>query len=331
MNSIMTVPCFYHPTTVIIVDDNMDFLNTMAKLLRRADPYIIVKTFTNASAALESVRSVEKLPLTLSPALSSDNYLPASNKAPLEFDISKIYQQATHPEIFQEISVAVVDYDMDMPTTGADFCTEIQQTPIKKIMLTGEADSDLGVALLNNGVINKFLVKTQRDLEEKLATYIVEMKKAYFQDLSSSLLNNLSPDMGLCLADPAFVKFFNDTCQERTITSYYLIDFSGSFLLMDANGKLFWLIVKTKTDVEEYVDFIQDAGVDKSIVQKIADGKEIPYFYQQKDYLHSIDTGFPLEKYLYPAKKLSGKTEYYYCITDRVHDFPLEEGCAFKR
>lgn len=329
MRNLSTVPCFYHPTTVIIVDDNEDFLKSMTKLLNRVDPHIVVKTFSKPNEALNYVNSVKNLSVAISPLFASDDYLPSSGTVPLEFNISHIYEQATNPKIFEQISVAVVDYHMPNQMSGADFCTAISETHIKRIMLTGEGAAELGVDLLNNGTIHKFLIKGQPDLEEKLAQYIVVMKRAYFLDLSAPLLKNLSPGMCLGLSDPAFVNLFHDICRELNIVSYYLIDFSGSFLLIDNQGQLSWLIVKTKTDLDEYVDFIQDAEVAENIVSTVKNKEKIPYFYAQKDYVHSIDPSFPLEKYLYPAKKLVGKTDYYYCLTNQIHDFPLKKGLVF--
>ncbi|MBY0377440.1 MAG: hypothetical protein K2Q33_02600, partial [Gammaproteobacteria bacterium] len=192
-----------------------------------------------------------------------------------------------------------------------------------------KGDAELGVDLLNNGTIHKFLIKGQPDLEEKLAQYIVVMKRAYFLDLSAPLLKNLSPDICLGLSDPAFVNLFHDICADLNIVSYYLIDFSGSFLLINNQGELSWLIVKTKADLDEYVDFIQDAEVAENIVSMIENKEKIPYFYAQKDYIHSIDPFFPLEKHLYTAKKLVGKTDYYYSLTNQIHDFPLKKGLVF--
>lgn len=325
MHKLLTISCFYHPTTVILVDDDEDFLKRMVQLLNRLVPHIMVKTFSNPNKALEYVNSVKNLPVALTPLFSADDYLPASGSAPFALDVSHIYEQAADPKIFDQISVAVVDYNMPNQMSGEEFCSAIADTHVKRIMLTGEVDAELGVDLLNNGIIDKFLIKLQPDLEEKLAQYIYLMKKTYFQDLSAPLLKNLSPDMCTGLSDPAFVTLFHRICQEYNVVSYYLLDFSCSFLLIDEKGSLAWLIVKTQKDIDEYLDFIQDTEVPDSIVESIKNKEKIPYFYTQKDYMHSIDPAFPLEKYLYPATELIGETPYYYCLAREVHDFPLKK------
>ncbi len=331
MNNLSTIPCFYHPTTAIIVDDNENFLKSMARLLTSMDPHISVKTFSNPDEALSYVNTAKSLATEILPSFDSDESLPSSGKIQLEFDISNIYKQATQRKIFEEVSVAVVDYSMPNKMTGSDFCEAISETNIKKIMLTGEADAELGVSLLNDRIINKFLVKGRPDLEEKLASSIIDMKKAYFQDLSLAVLKNITP--GICpnLTDPVFIQFFNDQCKDLNISSYYMIELSGSFLLVNDEGKLFWLIVKTKKDIDEYVDFMKSADdLPEDTISMVENGEKIAYFHSETEHMYSIDATFPLEKHLYPAKKLKGKIDYYYSLTDAIHNFPLDKAETFR-
>lgn len=330
MNNLATIPCFYHPTTVVIVDDNVKFLKSIARLLTIMDPHILVETFSDPDEAFSYINTVKDLSKELLPAFDTDESLPSSGKIQLEFDISNIYKQATEKKIFDEISVVVVDYSMPNKMSGGDFCRAIAKTNIKKIMLTGEADAELGVNLLNDRVIHKFLTKGHHDLEEKLVNSIIEMKKAYFQDLSLSMLENLTPGVCPNLADPIFIDFFNALCKEHNISSYYMIELSGSFLLIDDTGNLSWLIVKTKKDIDEYVDFMKYSEMPEDMINVVSRGEKIPYFSSDKEYIHSIDPSFQLENYLYPAKVLKGKIDYYYSFTDCVCSFPLDKAVMFK-
>jgi FixJ family two-component response regulator len=326
------IPCFYHPTTAIIVDDNEKFLKSMARLLTTMDPHIKIKTFSDPDEALSYVNEVKSLPTKLLPSFDSDESLPSSGKIQLEHDISNIYKQATQRKVFDEVSVAVVDYSMPNRMTGGDFCESILGTNIKSIMLTGEADAELGVSLLNDRIINKFLVKGHHDLEEKLASSIIDMKRAYFQDLSSSVLKDLTPGVCPNLADPDFINFFNGLCKDLNILSYYMIELSGSFLLVNDEGKLFWLIVKTKKDIDEYVNFMRTADeISENTISIIERGEKIPYFHSEQEHIYSIDSDFPLEKHLYPAKKLEGQVDYYYSLTDAIYKFPLDKAEMFKK
>ncbi|MBY0377263.1 MAG: hypothetical protein K2Q33_01700, partial [Gammaproteobacteria bacterium] len=118
--------------------------------------------------------------------------------------------------------------------------------------------------------------------------------------------------------------------KEKNISSYYMIELSGSFLLINDEGKLSWLIVKTKKDIDEYVDFMKDSDMPENLIGVIERGEKIPYFNSGKDYIHSIDPSFQLEKHLYTAKKLEGQIDYYYSFTDTVYDFPLDKAVMFK-
>jgi CheY-like chemotaxis protein len=331
MKKLLTVPCFYHPTTVIIVDDNEKFLKSMSRILYGMDPHIKVKTFSNPDEAIMYVNKTKDLSVSIQPEFDLDDYLPSSGKVPAQYNISDLYKKANDTQVFNEISVAVVDYSMPNKMTGGDFCASILGTNIKRIMLTGEADAELGVALLNDRIINKFLIKGQHDMEEKLADSIIDMKRAYFEDLSTLILKSMSSDVCSCLSDPVFASLFDEICNELDISSYYLLDLSGSFLLMNDKGELSWLIVKTKKDISDYVELLQDAAVSDDLIDVIKTGEKIAYFYSEKDYLHSIDSDFPLQEYLYDAKELNGKEDYYYTVIKSVDKFPLNRGASFER
>lgn len=332
MKNLYAIPCFYHPTTAIIVDDNVKFLKSISRLLNRLDPHIQIKTFSDPDEALSFVDEMSPLSQEILPSFDSDESLPSSGKIQAEFDISNIYKQAAQRKIFDAVSVAVVDYSMPNKMTGADFCISLSGNHVNKIMLTGEADAELGVNLLNDRIINQFLVKGHPDLEEKLANSIVEMKRTYFQNLSASILKDLTPGVCPNLADPYFIDFFNSLCKDLNISSYYMIELSGSFLLVNNEGKLFWLIVKTKKDLDEYVDFLQTADeVSQDLIHSVKCGEKIPYFHSEKEHIYSIDSDFPLEKHLYPAQKLEGKIDYYYTLTDAIHNFPLDKAEVLKK
>lgn len=321
------IACIYYPTSVLFVDDNAKFLKNITQALPLLDPHIQCVSYTDPKKALQFIEQQQeknKANIILKTIATNiaDLSLQTSGKLPIQFDISNLYKLAYDKDRFKEASVVVVDYSMPN-ISGDQFCQKLANSPIKKIMLTGEADTELAVELFNKGIIDAFLMKGKSNFEDDLVKSIHLLQKRYFQNLTNSIINRLSTNSDSCLMDPIFIDFFYDICKEHYISDYFLIDLSGSYLLLKNNGAPLWLVIKSQNEINDYVEFFSDAGANEKTIDKIKNGKEIPYFFNSTEYINSIEVG--IEKYLHPAKKLEGRKPYYYFLTDKLLNFPFDK------
>ena len=49
---------------------------------------------------------------------------------------------------------------------GIEFCQNLKDKKVFKIMLTAEADSNIAIKAFNDGLINKFILKTTEHLHQ---------------------------------------------------------------------------------------------------------------------------------------------------------------------
>ncbi len=76
----------------------------------------------------------------------------------IDLDIPAIHREIYNSKRFLENTVLVIDYAMPV-MHGMEVCKELSHLPIKKLMLTGEADDKLAVQAFNQKLINKFIRK----------------------------------------------------------------------------------------------------------------------------------------------------------------------------
>ncbi len=314
----------YYPTTCLIVDDNKSFLKRMELHVGKD---IICKTFSDPQEALQYIKKMSvnsSLTEKVMANTNSDDYLPASGNLPLRLNIHDLYKSAYDPICFSEISSVLVDFSM--PTmNGIDFCKEIADSPIRKIMLTGEADETLAVKFFNEGNIDKFILKeSQADLYISIKTSIKEIQTQYFQDIGSPIIQAIARDKESCLGDVAFIEFFDKFRHEISATNYYLIEPSGSFLFLDADGSPTWLIIKTQTELVDLANQMQDMDISEKLTNSVLNGDLIPYFQNFDHYMTVLENKTYIEKYLLPAKKLQGNKIYSYAVSKELFDFPLD-------
>jgi len=309
-----TLPCFYFPTTVLLLDDNPRFLDALCLDLGES---IISKPYHDPKEALESLKTNYKLPLY--PFTQNAEPI-SSNAEPIKFDIASIhtllYQKPTR---FEYITTIVADYAMPA-MNGLSFCQQVDPS-IKKILLTAEADNQIAVDGFNQGIINQFVVKDGGNYNDKLKTFIQQAQYQRFIEHSELLLQSLGSITPL--KDPGFVQFFKKLCEQYAIVEFYLLDSSGSFLLLNDQAQPIELITKTETDMQSFSEIIEyDEKASNAQVTAINSRLSVPYFSHYKDFVKPAQ-----DWQLFPAKLIQGESNVYYCAVveteavDRALDY----------
>jgi len=289
----------------MLIDDQYGFLESISVTL---DKHLAYYLYDKPFEALQRINERQK------PSSFINKCITYSDSCIINMDINvgDIYKEVLNPERFCAISVVVIDYAMPS-MNGLEFCQRIQKSPVKKIMLTGEADERLAVEAFNNGIIDKFLRKGTIGLSENLNVAIRELQQDYFKDLSKDvfdgLVNDPSENYG-CLLDPKFINFFNNFCRQNKVAEFYLLEGTGSFLLVDYNGCCNLLLVKTAKTLDEYYEAARDDGAPDSVLDELKTYRKLPYFGIGKNFWDV--KGSEWKNYLHEVNNFEGKEVYYY-------------------
>lgn len=305
----MIQPLFYFPTTFLGVDDNPDAL-TALKTIFKKNP---IQTYITPKEALDFIHHYRS-PLSLIPflraALDNDD-ADLLEHCPIDFNVLKIADMVNYADRFKEISVLVIDYNMP-ELNGLEVCRLLKESPIKKILLTGEGDYREAVAAFNEGIINAFIRKDSPSLQEELLTSVKTLTEQYFFERSQVLLANLETKEPLPLSDPKFIQFFEKWRNDNAIQEYYLMDKTGSFLCLDEAGKTHYFIVHTNNSLDTFMDLYEDevSSEIQTLLKDVHDRKKIPFFGVgqspwQEELIH-----WP--QFFYPVSVFEGREAYYW-------------------
>lgn len=311
------IAAYYYPTTVILVDDNKRFLSTVCFDLEEDVAY---RLFDKPEEALRYLKQEYKLTPLIDQVLSASNEsnIHLGIHHDISLNITAIHQAIFNAYRYSEIAVILVDYNMPQ-INGLDFCKQLAELPIKKILITAAADERIAVKAFNQGIINKFILKSDPDFAATINSSIVELQHNYFQDLSEGIIKALLVDKNCVLNKSSFADFFRDFCAQQHITEFYLYDPSGSYLLLDSLGNPSWLVVKTAVDLDDYYDFANDSDASATVLEQLKTGKMIPFFPKARD-LEKVH-GKEWENYLYPAKRLKADTTFFYAHIQNKPEF----------
>lgn len=269
-----SIPLFYFPTTILLVDDDEFVLNILHNGLNPNFKTVKARNVNDAINLVEQYKSnFDASDFIIKD--NNDDIHSQNTSALVKFDFSKIMDISNHANRFSELSVVISDYEMP-GLTGLDLCKHIRYEPIKKILLTGIVDESKAIEAFNLGVIDRYIKKNNKDVIQVLNSFIEDIVLEYFIDLSKNV--HLISSRLAILSDDKFINLFNQIIKDDEIREFYLIDQNGSFLLIDKNGKKSVLIVTSETDLDEFTEFYSDAPGIQTELSQIKNRNVIPFF-----------------------------------------------------
>lgn len=317
--------CSY-PTTSVFIDDNSDFLKLM-ELTIDDKPCLF---FNDPADALEFFNHKYKSDPFIEHCIHAVKNEVNPDHVALEVNIRSIHNEIYNIDRFQQISTIFVDYGMPS-MNGLDFLKEFNEPYIRRILLTGEAGHDVAVQAFNCGAIDGYISKGTVNLAEKIKSVQLEQEVKYFLNLTRILFSN-SPknkQAPLFLEDPIFVEFFNDFRRSHHVLEYYLMDNTGSYLLINEEGKVSWFAVKSEEELNELFKHAQVEEIQKQVIKSLKEKKKLLFLPGDMDLEIS-----PSEwhAFLYPASQLQGKETYYYSYIDnlKAYDKHLKKMSTFE-
>ena len=216
------------------------------------------------------------------------------------------------------VTTLVVDYSMP-GITGLDLCRRVALPYIRKIMLTGEADSDMAVAAFNEGVIDKFFKKASDQVVMDLNTAVLKAQISYYA-AQAQLFNEFVNQKYLpsFLNNQAVIDLLSGFIQNGQCCEFYFLNYQGDILLINSVGKMQLLMVRDEKAMKEMAQDIEQIYLDEPIdalehlveafkkYQMIAE----PMTSQQKNM--SLDEW---GRYTHPANKITtSQGDIYYAV-----------------
>ena len=313
------IPLCFYPTQIVFVDDNPDFLDALAVTFSKQ---FNVQTFDNTEDALDYINEYQR---------EADLVANDEKPKPQGDSDAWVKRVLTHQNIkrfdelkIKEVSVLVVDYSMPN-MNGIEFCEQISNASIKKVLLTGYATPADAVRAFNNNTIHYYLKKNDANMLQDLEAAINQLQHAYFNELSSSLKAEAIDSGTPFFADPQLANYFQQTCESLGVTEYYYLTNPSRFALHTSDGRSFSCVIYTEEDIAEHLQILQEESAPKALYAAIESHKFVPLFqtadgfYEpgMKDAANSI----------YPAAHISGMVNYY-CAT--IADVGVSEAPTIK-
>jgi len=300
-------PCFYHPATVVFIDDHKSFLSA---LKQRLPSNLLALAFNDPIKGLEYIKNnvensaaIKYLENTRINEFQEHDFN-SPKESIYRLDWNKLSNILVNKNRFFINTVLVVDQMMP-DLDGLQLCEKLNNNPIKKIMLTSNSDHEVAVNAFNRGLIDYFLLKDSPELVQQLTYKISELQNEYFMSLCKSYLgDNISNNK------EKLISLYEKVYAETNSIEYYLLDSRGSMLFVDSNGNMTTLAIMSTDDMQIYAGIAEDQD-ECEIASKLANKNSLIFFPTDLDYTKPAKEWSNM---LHPALKLAGSDNIYYSI-----------------
>jgi CheY-like chemotaxis protein len=316
---------FSFPTTVIFVDDSAAFL---ANLSLQLDSGLAFRMFESPAGALAALNGSDAIAPPVENFFSPhrDHDTDHHRQHVVRVSLDLIHREVHNEKRFDQVSVAVVDFDMP-EMNGLEFCRTIKNQTIRKILLTGKADERIAVQAFNEGIIDRFILKQEPDVITVLNRAIHETQQLYFSQIARMLSDVLSVGSHSFLSDPLFAELFREIQEERRIVEHYLACAPEGLLLLDSVGTSYLLIVRTEEQLQSDYEIAFDQNAPEELLAVMRRRDMLPYFWKtQGNYSPAYQDW---RACLHKATEFKGKDWYLYTVIKNPAAFQLQHMLSY--
>jgi CheY-like chemotaxis protein len=313
----ISLPVYQHPTTVVLVDDSASFI---ASVEYQLNPNLAVKTFQDAHEALGWLGSLyhaddgKCLPIRV----GYDEQTFSFERRTIALDVDQVYRIVLDAERFNTAAVVVVDYAMSV-INGLDFCRALRGLPCKKILFTGEANEMIAVEAFNQGLIDRYLKKSDPSAMDRLESEIAVLEREYFIEKSGTLKDLLVQHTYSFVSDEVLVKLVDTLIARHGFVEYYLFPDPAGILFFDADGKPTLMVVETRAGLISHLETAQDYSAPPELRAALRDAQVVPFFWKSGGMY--TEKSINWEQFCLPAQVCTGRENYYWALFDLPEGF----------
>jgi len=291
---------YYHPTSVVVVDDNDLFLHTLDLRLPGDMAYLL---HHDARAALERVNGGQTETSIAERCFFSTEGSSLWQQPIIQLDLGSIEREISNPKRFDRISVVIVDYAMPA-MNGLEFCGAITDSNVKKILLTGVADEKLAVKAFNDGLIDRFLPKSGNSTLDLIVSFTRDLQRSYFFDQQRTFRDSLRTAAPQFFMDQAITRHFDGIRERYDIAEYYLVGDPTGYLMVSGDGQLFRLVILSESGQQAQVGFAEQFGAPRGVIDSLRARNAVGYFFDDPDTI--VDSSLDWSDYLHSAHMVEG-------------------------
>jgi CheY-like chemotaxis protein len=286
---------YFHPTEVVVVDDQSATLDAIRRLM---PPRMLFRGFTDPEVAYGHID--EKL--RARPSLVERSvrlHRSQDADALVHVDFNQIEREITNSNRFSLPTVLVTDYLMQT-MSGIELCRRLKHHGIKKVLLTGVADESTAVAAFNDGLLDRFVLKSSPDALERAVSYASELQRMWFSEQQNAFLR--SPAIAAVFANKDVMAHVHALLERGGFVEYYVTIGPLGYMALDMEGNATRILLIDDEDRATQFAYARQHGAPQDVLDELGPGTSIAYFFEDAG---DFDSGeYPWHSLLAPATRV---------------------------
>jgi CheY-like chemotaxis protein len=256
------------PASIVFLDDDPDFLETLALLLPsrwRYDFYLRpapLQERLETEAAAWTAR-VERRQAAVAGAGLGES-LPARI----------LRDWAEDGERYALAGICVVDYSMPA-MSGLEFLERLPDWPGARILLTGRADEHIAVRAFNAGLIEQFIPKQGDDSAGRVARAIEQLMDSAQTRMGNPCRATLKPEQLRLLQHASVAAELRRWVGESGRVEYVALGEPFGLLGRDAAGRAGWLQLEAPSELATVAELAASVGWSSQRVEQLGHGRGV--------------------------------------------------------
>lgn len=302
------LPVCYHPTLVVLVDDDTAFLESAAFQLSTFQPVVTFDDVHKAAAWLKNWFANEQRsapPLRV----SHDDLTFSLDRRTVQLEVDHIFRQIHDIRRFLQPAVVIVDYEMPQ-MDGLTFCESLRDLPCKTILLTGTATELVAVRGFNEGLIDRYVRKGSDGSLPTLEADLAQLQKEYFIEQTYTMYDLLRRHSYAFLSDPAVARAVEGIMQQYQLVEYYLYPNPSGLLMLARDGKAHLMVIETEAGLLTHVEAAEAYDAPEALIRGLQNLELVPFFWPGAGMYTPACVDWI--DYCVQATPIEGKETYYY-------------------
>ena len=294
----------YHPTSVLLVDDNEAFLRSLMLVLQDGFECF---AFRDAAGAMAFLRSEAASLANLAPELPDDEdalmeHIRDPVQRKLHLKVSRLPRLFADRTRFSRPSIVVADHAMP-GLSGLDMLETLRGLPQRKVLLSGTVDEDRARAALASGLIDAYQPKQQPGLHDSLIARLKALQFDYFGEVTRPFEPALAGADTRFLQDGAFVQAFARFAAAHGIVEHCVLMQPPGILGLDESGTPTILLVADDDYRQASFEIAQAEHAPPELLRRLASASTVAVFPTANGF-YSREIGSNWSQFLWHSTRL---------------------------
>jgi len=227
----------YHPTSILLVDDNEAFLRSVQLVLGSGFECIAFKTASEAISFIRSepARIAEVLTPTQPEIESAMEHIRDPDERMSHLMMARLPRVFGDRSRFARASVLVVDNTMP-GMSGLGMIESLSDAPLRKVLLAEMVEEAAAQQALDRGLIDAFCPKHQPRLFDGLVQHLTDLQVAFFSRLTEPFRPALASSDLRFFREPAFGEVFASFARKHQIIEHCVLMHPPGILGINEEG-----------------------------------------------------------------------------------------------